>query len=115
MKKLLISTLFLAVFGCDDDDDNVSRSRRDARLVDVEVPAEDIGASDRGDLDSELPVADGILPPLDAELPLVDSGLVDAEAPLVDAEAPAADLALVDGTVDPDDAGAVVDAALSDM
>lgn len=115
MKNLFLVLILAFAFGCDDDDGEVVRRGGDARLVDVEAPAEDSGASDRGELDSELPVADGILPPLDAELPLVDSDLVDAEAPLVDAEAPAADLALADGTVEPADAGAVVDAALSDM
>ena len=115
MKNLFLVMILAFAFGCEDDDGEVVRRGGDARLVDVEAPLEDGGASDGEVLDGDLPVADGILPPLDAVAPLADSDLVDAEAPLVDAEAPATDLALADSAIDPADAGVVVDAALSDM
>ena len=118
MKNLFLVLILAFTFGCDDDDGEVVRRGGDARLVDVEAPAEDSGASDRGDLDSELPVADGILPPLDAELPLADSGLVDAEAPLSDAEVVPADMesAPSDAALEVLDSGELAsDAALSDM
>ena len=115
MKNLFLVMILAFAFGCEDDDGEVVRRGGDARLVDVEAPLEDGGASDSEVLDEAVPVADGILPPLDMVLPVADSALVDAEAPLVDAGVPAGDLALVDGAVEPADAGAVADAALSDM
>lgn len=119
MRNLFFVMILAFAFGCGKDDEPKHRDL-DARFVDVEVATEDGGVSDGGDLDEELPVADGILPPLDMELPVVDAEVVvDAELPLVDAEVVESDLALVplDGSVAPDDAGSTdaVDAALSDM
>ena len=115
MKKLLISTLFLAAFGCDDDDDNVSRSRRDARLVDVEVSVEDRSVSDASVVDSSQPDVDSDPSPADMEPELLDSGLVDSEASdegLVPLDA----LVSADSGADPSDAElVVVDASLEDM
>jgi len=115
MKNLFLVLILAFTFGCDDDDGEVVHREGDARFIDVEAPAEDSGASDAGDLDSELPVADGILPPLDMELPLADSSLVDAEAPLLDAEVMPSDDADAPIALPALDGGPAVDASLSDM
>jgi len=73
--------LLAFAFGCEDDDGEIVHRSGDARLIDVEVPLEDSGASDSEVLDIEVPVADGILPSLDMVLPVVDLDLVDSEAP----------------------------------
>lgn len=111
MKKLLISTLFLATLGCDDDE-SASHSKRDARFIDVEAPVEDgsladMSVSDRAqlELDSDLPPVDMGAVSLDSNL--VDSGDLDEGVVALDA------VVLVDGSADT--APVVVDAALEDM
>ena len=111
MKKLLISTLFLAALGCDDDE-SASHSKRDARLIDIEAPVEDGSLADVSVLDRAQLELDSDLPPVDMGAVSLDSNVVDSgdlDEGLVDLDA----VVLVDGSVDA--APVVVDATLEDM
>lgn len=79
MRNFLFLVIFVFAFGCDDDESSSSSKRLDARLVDVEAPLEDSGASDASLLEDASLVEDSDLPAEDAELPELDAGEVDAE------------------------------------